>query len=151
MKIYLDVSCLNRPFDDQGQARIRLESEAVIFILERVEDGRWTHVSSQMAVIEIDAISDPVRQRRVRLLLPERAGVHKLSENTFRRTVDLQQLAFKSADAVHLAAAEELQVAVFLTCDDRLCRLGKRQRRNLRVKVANPLEWLEEIRDDIDA
>ena len=28
--IYLDVCCLNRPFDDQTQERIRLESEAVL-------------------------------------------------------------------------------------------------------------------------
>ena len=28
MKIYLDVCCLNRPFDDHGQAKIYLESEA---------------------------------------------------------------------------------------------------------------------------
>jgi PIN domain len=27
VKIYLDVSCLNRPFDDQDQARIRLTAE----------------------------------------------------------------------------------------------------------------------------
>ena len=30
MKIYLDVCCLNRPFDDQTQDRIHLESEAVV-------------------------------------------------------------------------------------------------------------------------
>jgi len=26
MKVYLDACCLNRPFDDQSQDRIRLES-----------------------------------------------------------------------------------------------------------------------------
>jgi hypothetical protein len=36
MKIYLDTCCLNRPFDDQRQARIRLESEAVTLILEKI-------------------------------------------------------------------------------------------------------------------
>lgn len=29
MKIYLDNCCLNRPFDDQSNLRVRLESEAV--------------------------------------------------------------------------------------------------------------------------
>ena len=33
MAIYLDTCCLNRPFDDQTQDRIRLEAEAVILIL----------------------------------------------------------------------------------------------------------------------
>ncbi len=34
MKIYLDNSALNRPFDDQSQIKIKLESEAVLYILE---------------------------------------------------------------------------------------------------------------------
>ena len=32
-RIYLDVCCLNRPFDDQAQERVRLESEAVKSVL----------------------------------------------------------------------------------------------------------------------
>jgi len=32
-RLYLDVCCLNRPFDDQSQDRIRLEAEAVRVIL----------------------------------------------------------------------------------------------------------------------
>jgi len=41
VRIYLDVCCLNRPFDDQTQDRIHLESEAVILILKRVRSGNW--------------------------------------------------------------------------------------------------------------
>ena len=70
MKVYLDVSCLNRPFDDQGQARIRPEAEAVTLILDECERGAWRHVSSQMAAIEIGAMPDADRRARVRLLLP---------------------------------------------------------------------------------
>ena len=32
-RIYLDACCLNRPLDDQTQARIRLEAEAVLIVL----------------------------------------------------------------------------------------------------------------------
>ena len=45
-KIYLDVCCLNRPFDDQSQPRIRLEAQAVLAILDRVSEGKWECVSS---------------------------------------------------------------------------------------------------------
>lgn len=37
MRIYLDVCCLNRPFDDQTQDRIHLEAEAVLTILKYIE------------------------------------------------------------------------------------------------------------------
>ena len=33
MRIYLDMCCLKRPFDDQSQPRIRLETEAVLSLL----------------------------------------------------------------------------------------------------------------------
>jgi hypothetical protein len=35
----LDACCLNRPFDDQTQDRIHLESEAVILILHHVRSA----------------------------------------------------------------------------------------------------------------
>ena len=34
MKVYMDVCCLNRPFDDQSQERIKLESETVLMIFD---------------------------------------------------------------------------------------------------------------------
>jgi len=34
MKLYLDTCCLQRPLDDQRQARIRLETEAILALLE---------------------------------------------------------------------------------------------------------------------
>ena len=40
MQIYLDVCCINRPFDDQNQDRIHLEAEAVISILKHIDEGR---------------------------------------------------------------------------------------------------------------
>jgi len=51
VKLYLDVSCLNRPFDDQSQARIRLESEAITIILDQCANGVWDQVSSEIAGI----------------------------------------------------------------------------------------------------
>lgn len=75
MRIYLNVSCLNRPFDDQEQARIRLEAAAVGMIFERADEGRWVHVSSEMAHIEIEANPNPTRRERVRLLLPEPGNI----------------------------------------------------------------------------
>ena len=53
MKIYLDVCCLNRPFDDQTQTRIHLEAEAVISIIQYVEDNEWEWISSDAVAYEI--------------------------------------------------------------------------------------------------
>ncbi len=37
MRIYFDVCCLNRPFDDQSQQRIRLEAEAINFLFQHIQ------------------------------------------------------------------------------------------------------------------
>jgi predicted nucleic acid-binding protein len=145
VKLYLDVSCLNRPFDDQTQARIRLEAEAVLLILERFDDGVWEQVSSDMAGIEIDAIPDPDRRARVRLLLPEKKSILKLTDAVWERAAELESRGFKPADAVHVAAAEHTEADVFLSCDDRLCRVAKRRALQLRVRVANPVDWVKEV------
>jgi predicted nucleic acid-binding protein len=151
VRIYLDVSCLNRPFDNQGQARIRLESEAVAVTLEACDRGEYEQVSSEMAEIEIDAMPDTERRARVRLLLPRNAATLKLTPAVLARAADLEKLGFKPADAVHVAAAEALAADVCLSCDDRMCRTARRRRAELRVRVENPLTWLNEVGDDADA
>jgi predicted nucleic acid-binding protein len=151
MRIYLDVSCLNRPFDDQSQPRIRLESEAVTLILQQIDAGHWRQVSSQIAEIEIAANPDRERRGRVAALLPLRRDRIRLSPGMFTRAARLQKLGFRPADALHIAAAEALRVDVLLTCDDRWCRLAARKRAQLAVPVANPLAWLKENADALDA
>lgn len=150
MKVYLDVSCLNRPFDDQGQSRVRLEAEAVTVILAKCDLGEWEHVSSGMAEIEIDAMPDGDRRARVRLLLPPKEATLKLTSAVLARAADLEKLGFKAADAVHVAAAEALAVDVCLSCDDRMCRMARRHRAQLKVRIENPLAWLNEVGDDAD-
>ncbi|WP_404357416.1 hypothetical protein [Methylotuvimicrobium sp. KM1] len=39
MKIYLDMCCFNRPYDDQTQSRIRIETESKIVIQQKIKDN----------------------------------------------------------------------------------------------------------------
>jgi predicted nucleic acid-binding protein len=149
MKVYLDVSCLNRPFDDQSQPRIHREAEAVLPVLDRCETANWTHVASAASRWEIDAGRDMVRRNRVALLLPEEHAILELTEPVFARAEQLEELGFAAVDAVHLAAAESMGTDVFLSCDDRLCRRAARHATKLKVQVANPLDWLTEV-DHVD-
>lgn len=50
MKIYLDNCCYNRPFDDQTQERIHLESEAILTVLQRGQSGIYKIVGSDLDV-----------------------------------------------------------------------------------------------------
>jgi len=52
MKIYLDMCCFNRPYDDQTQSRIRIETEAKIVIQQKIKDSEhellWSSILDSM-------------------------------------------------------------------------------------------------------
>lgn len=57
-RIYMDVCCFNRPFDDWSQPRIRLEAEAVLAIATRCQAGDWQLIRSTALESEIDRTPD---------------------------------------------------------------------------------------------
>jgi predicted nucleic acid-binding protein len=142
MKVYLDVCCLNRPFDDQTQDRIRLEAEAVVLILRHLEAKNWEWLGSEVLDSEIVQTPDKERQNRVRVLIAHVQEIVQVSPDQIARAQELEKLGFHSIDALHLSCAESGHADVFLTTDDRLLRLAGRVADRLHIQVANPLAWL---------
>ncbi|HDH96974.1 MAG TPA: PIN domain-containing protein [Proteobacteria bacterium] len=144
MKIYLDVCCLNRPFDDRKQDRVRLESEAVLAILGRCQDEGWILLGSEVIDLEISRIPDGERKQKVGLLSSIARLRVVVGDAVERRAVELERLGFKAFDALHIACAEAGGADVLLTTDDRLLRKARQNRGALKVRVENPVKWLME-------
>jgi len=53
VSIYLDVCCLNRPFDDWTQERVRLKGDTILSIIERVRAGQWQLIGSEAIAVEL--------------------------------------------------------------------------------------------------
>lgn len=119
MVLYLDTCCLNRPFDDQRQPRVHLETEAVLAILFTVESGMHQLVSSDVLMYEIGHISDLTRRDRVTHLLGYAEFHQPLTSDVQARAAEFCAIGFKQLDALHLASAEACDADVFLTTDDR--------------------------------
>lgn len=146
MKIYLDVCCLNRPYDDQSQDRIRLESEAVIAILRHIELGEWFLVSSAIVSYEISRTSDEERKRRLYLAVRKASEYVPVGRKTQFRAGELKhQLGIRTYDALHIACAEIGGADVFLSTDDKLVKAPKRNSQATNIRVENPLNWLQEV------
>ncbi len=145
MRIYLDACCLNRPFDDQAQDRIRLESEAVLLVLTHVHSGEWQWIGSEVLNYEIEQTPDPERRSRVKLLASFAKDFVRVGKPELDRALQLESLGFSSYDAMHIACAESGGGEVFLTTDYQLLRLATRWSGQIRLRVANPLTWLEEV------
>ena len=145
MRIYLDVCCLNRPFDDQSQDRIHLEAEAILSIIKFVEKGQWTLVNSDGILYEINKIPDSERKKKVEIIV-SRANEHvRLEEKILERAKRLQKLGIKSLDALHVACAESAKVDIFLTTDDKLLRILRQHSDEIDVRADNPLVWIKEV------
>src|ERR1051325_2651804 len=143
-RIYLDNCVLNRPFDDQSQERIRLETEATILLLARPERKEWTWLGSQALALEIDKMANTEQQSRLKRMIEFVSLTVKIGDKELERASELQKLGLVGFDAVHLACAEIGKADVFLTTDDRLLKLAKRLKKKLRVNVENPLDWMKE-------
>jgi len=144
-RVYLDVCCLNRPFDDQTQDRIHLEAEAVVLILARFQAGEWEWVSSEAVDFEVDQLPDATRRANVQRLLGHAQLTVPVTQAETERMQQLVALGFRSMDALHIACAEVAAADVFLSTDDRLLRRAARVAAQLQVRAENPLTWLREV------
>ncbi len=142
--LYLDACCLNRPFDDQTQIRIRLEAEAVLLIIFHVHLSAWEWIGSQVLSYEIDRTPDPDRRLRVKSLMSGISRRVSLDAKMVSRADKFQILGLRGYDALHAVSAEQGGADALLTTDDRFIRAVNRNANQFNVKVINPLRWLEE-------
>ena len=145
MKIYLDACCLNRPFDDQRQARVRLEAEAISLILQKLHQREWEWIGSDVLVYELGQTEDAERKERLLLLAGQSHQVVAMTEKILTQAEKLVASGFDSYDAIHLASAENAKVDVFLTTDDNMQKIANRNKKMFSFVVVNPVTWLEEV------
>lgn len=102
-------------------------------------------MNSEAMTLEVEQTPDMERRNRVELLLRSASLVISIEQIQVDRAKELQALGFQAFDALHVACAEGGKVDVLLTTDDRLMRLAARVSPPLRVRVVNPLIWIQEI------
>ena len=147
-KIYLDNCCLSRPFDDQTQPRIRLETEAIVLIIERFYAGQWQWISSEVSTFEADQNLDLRQRLQVKFLLNYVHQAISVDTTETSRGKYLESLGFKAFDALHLACAESGNADLLLTTDDQMLKKARSISSQLRIRVENPLTWLQEVTEN---
>ena len=143
MRLYMDLNCFNRPFDDQEQARVRQETEAIFGILDRVVRGLDSLIWS--AVLTFENARHPKPDRRQEIGLWQDRAVENVaaSPEVEQRAHAISAQGVGALDAAHLASAEAGAAEVFLTCDDGV--LKQAQHLGLDFRVLNPVEYLREV------
>jgi predicted nucleic acid-binding protein len=141
MRIYLDNCCYNRPFDDQKQLRIRLETEAKLNIQERILQKAielaWSYI------VDFENEANPFEQRRLAIhVWKNHASVDTdETKEIVEKAEKFHQMGIKSKDSLHLACAISMQCEYFLTIDDELI---KRAEDIKEIKVTDPISFIKE-------
>lgn len=144
MLLYLDINCFNRPFDDQDQLRVALETAAVFSILTRLSE-ELDHLAWSEA-LDFENAQHPLPDRRTEIgSWSRRARVRiRIDKQVAARAEELHAGGLAPLDAAHLACAEAGGCACLVTCDDRFIRRSRRT--NTQVMVKNPTEYLEDLK-----
>ena len=137
MRVYLDNCCFNRPFDDQTQLRIKLESEAKIYIQNKILLGDLDLVWSYV----LDAENNRNPDEEVRKAIDDWKTIAttscKENERILRYAESLHNLGIKPRDALHVACAVYSEADYFLTTDRRLSNKQVRE-----IPILNPLDFI---------
>lgn len=143
-RVYLDTSAYNRPFDDQTQPKIFLETQAVAIILQMVEAKVVKLISSSVLEYENSRNPYPIKQEAMSRYLQLAELRQEVNEAIRQRAEELEQNGLKAIDALHIACAEAVNSNYFITCDKRLINRYS----GLTMKVMNPADFVLEISSD---
>jgi len=139
-KIYLDMNIYNRPFDDQAQVRIRIETIAIFSVLQHIKEGDiqllWSFVldyeNSLNPNNDIRQEIEQISGLAFETILPDK-DILESAQNFERQGI-------KPRDALHLACALKGGADFFLTCDDKIIKRAV----DMNIKVINPVMYVEE-------
>jgi len=143
MRIYLDTCCLNRPFDNQADPRIHLETEAIKTILIWCEQGKHQLLTSEVLYLEIGKTPDLLRQAHLKLLLSSATKNILITSHIIQQAKLFESMGIKAFDALHFACAIA-EADILLTVDDKFLKKALSINSST-LRVAHPLKWLEEV------
>ena len=148
MKIYLDNCSYNRPYDNQLQMRIYLETQAKLYIQELIKQKKLKLVTSYVLDYENSRNRSSQKRMAIEKFMEDYATfyVSNRNENRIKEYVTtIMETGVKEKDAYHVACAILAECEYFITTDDRLL---KYQSEN--IKLVTPGEFIREVEVDYE-
>ena len=136
-KIYLDMCCFNRPYDDQDQLRIELETKAKLHIQQQIVDGKYTLVSSVILDFENSVNPYLLRKYVISEFLNNAKEYVEEDNSVIELAKEINATGVKPKDASHVACAIFSGCDYFLTTDDRLLKY-----KDNRIKILNIVDFV---------
>ncbi|MCR8561256.1 hypothetical protein KXD93_26625 [Mucilaginibacter sp. BJC16-A38] len=144
MRIYLDNCCFNRPFDNQSSIRVKLETDAKLYVQLLIRERRLELAWSYILDFENDA--NPFAERKYTIEKWKGLSIIDVIENKdiISKALTFVKQGIKSKDALHLACAVEAKCEYFLTTDD---LIHKKTQGINEIKVLSPVEFIQVVEE----
>ena len=142
LKIYLDICSYSRPFDDQSQMKIRLETEAKLYIQSAVKGSRYLLVWSYMLDFENNV--NPYEDSK-NAISPWKNVAHEYcrsSDEILSLGSEIMKFGVKEKDSLHIACAILSGCEYFITTDRKLLN-----KPITKIKIINPIDFILETED----
>ena len=141
MRVYLDNCCYNRPFDDQNQLKVYLETMAKLRVQALMRDGTIEYVWSKVLDYELGQ-SPYIDQINEIFPWAEWASEYiDMDYSIIQHGKDIMQYKVKRMDALHIASALAADCDWFLTTDKGILR---RLNGLDGMRIANPVDFAVE-------
>lgn len=142
MRIYMDNCCFNRPFDDQSQLKIKLETESKIYIQENVLLKKLELVWSY--ILDYENTANPFDERKNSIQLWKNHSIDDIVANTkiINKAETIKLKGIKSKDALHIACAIFSKSDYFITTDDSIL---KKLKDFDEINVIDPINFIRSI------
>jgi predicted nucleic acid-binding protein len=136
-RVYLDNCCFNRPYDDQSQARIEIETKAKLFIQRQISEGNIELVWSYM--MDFENSKNPYLEKRNAIAAWKNLAITYVDEHDciIQSAEKIATTGVKESDALHIAIAIAGNCGYFITTDDRIQKFQTAQ-----IKIVNPIIFL---------
>jgi len=122
LAIYLDNCTYNRPFDDQTQLRISLETQAKLYIQTLIKNEKLDLVYSYVCFYENNI--NPFENKKLSIQEFSKNAKYFVIENNdiLLKANKIVKSGIKTLDALHLSCAISAKANYFITVDDALLK-----------------------------
>lgn len=144
MLIYLDICCFNRPFDDQSDLMVRLQTEAKLYVQDMIRGGVLSLIWS--AIMDVENAANPDMNRKVAVGDWKKLGSVDVSISQRIESIadELALIGVKPIDALHIACAIEAEAEYFLTTDKALLR---KMANHDSLRVVDPVDFIRALKE----
>ena len=139
-RIYLDNCCFNRPYDDQAQLKIFLETQAKLHVQSLVYEKKIELVWSFILTFENSQNIFSAKKTAISQWETISSSFVEKSEEIRLIAKEIMTTGMKAADAAHVACAIAGRCNYFITVDKRLLKYVDK-----RIIICNPIEFINHI------